>query len=253
MWPRIFSFDGLSVHLQGIFLAVGVLAASFVVWKQVRAKGLPEEKVLDIFILALLGMIVGGRLAAVISRADFFLEDFGRVILILKYPGFSFPIGFFWAGVIVTVLSRLEGFVVWQILDIFSLGAILGTIFGLGGCLLGACQLGWSQHAPLVVLGLYVGLFLLMIAVMAMVGRSSRLGVLHRRPGFVFLCYLIFSGVSFLISSKLSQSLTVVIILGIGVLTAFLALRYNEAILWLNFPAMSFRRLRAILRRGGET
>src|SRR3989344_1576942 len=229
MWPRIFSFDGLSVHLQGIFLAVGVLAASFVVWKQVRAKGLPEEKVLDIFILALLGMIVGGRLAAVISRADFFLEDFGRVILILKYPGFSFPIGFFWAGVIVTVLSRL------------------------GGCLLGACQLGWSQHAPLVVLGLYVGLFLLMIAVMAMVGRSSRFGVLHRRPGFVFLCYLIFSGVSFLISSKLSQSLTVVIILGIGVLTAFLALRYNEAILWLNFPAMSFRRLRAILRRGGET
>ncbi|TSC86865.1 MAG: Uncharacterized protein G01um10147_740 [Microgenomates group bacterium Gr01-1014_7] len=142
MFPVLFSLGNLSVSSFGVFLALGFLLGIFLIWRLARAWDLDEEKVLDLTLLTLIGGLIGARIYFVLENFQFFSQHLFGILVIYKYPGFSF-----WGGIIGGVLTlyflvrkKKDNFL--QALDIASVGVVGALVLSDLGCFLGGCGVG---------------------------------------------------------------------------------------------------------------
>ncbi|MBI4035958.1 prolipoprotein diacylglyceryl transferase [Candidatus Daviesbacteria bacterium] len=147
MFPVLFSVGKLSVSSYGVFLALGFLLGIFLVWRLARAWDLDEEKILDFTLLTFLGGLAGARLYFVISHLQLFMASPLNLILINKFPGFSF-----WGGVLggwltLFFLTRNKRLDFWQVADIAAVGLIGALVLSNIGCFLGGCGVGAPSEA----------------------------------------------------------------------------------------------------------
>lgn len=142
MFPVLFSIGSLTVSSFGFFLALSFLLGLFLVWRLARAWDLEEERVLDLILLTVLGSLAGARLYFVTTHLDFFTADLTRIILIPKYPGFSFWGGFLGGWLSLYYFARRFKIDFWHIADIASIGLLAGLILSDLGCFLGSCAVG---------------------------------------------------------------------------------------------------------------
>lgn len=147
MFPVLFSIGTLSVSSYGVFLAAGFLLAIFLVWRLSRAWDLDEEKILDLTLLTFLGGLIGARLYFAIEHLQFFASSPLKIILINKYPGFSFWGAFLGGWLTLYFLIRRFKLNFWQVADIASVGFLGGLIFSDLGCFLGGCNVGIPSNA----------------------------------------------------------------------------------------------------------
>src|SRR3989338_4748416 len=98
MWPVLFNIGKIPVSSFGLFLALGFLLATFLVWRLARAWDLNEEKVLDLILLTFFGSLIGARLFFIALNFEYFAIDLSRIILLTNYPGMSFWEGYWEAG-----------------------------------------------------------------------------------------------------------------------------------------------------------
>lgn len=151
MLPVLFSIGNLSVSSFGIFLALGFLMAVFLVWRLARSWDLDEEKILDLTLLTFLGGLIGARLYFGLENWQFFSSNPFRLLLILKYPGFSFWGGILGGWLILYFFTKKFKVDFWQAADIGAVGFFGGLIFADMGCLLGGCGAGIPSQLPLAV------------------------------------------------------------------------------------------------------
>lgn len=145
MFPTLFSIGNFPVSSFGVFLALSFLYGIFLVWRLARAMEMDEERVLDLILVTFMGGLIGARLffAAVNPLIGFDLE---KIILIHKYPGFSF-----WGGLLAGFLTLIL-FVkklkvdLWQVLDVASVGLLGGLVLSEIGCFLGGCNIGIASN-----------------------------------------------------------------------------------------------------------
>lgn len=142
MLPILFSFGKFSLPSFGLFLALGFLYGTFLIWRLARAWDLDEEKILDLILLSFFGGLIGARIYFVLLHPAFFTQDLVRVALITRYPGFSFWGGVLSGSLILYLFSRRLKINFWQIGDIAAVGFLGGIILGNIGCLLGGCAVG---------------------------------------------------------------------------------------------------------------
>lgn len=142
MLPVLFSIGKISVSAFGVFLAIGFLVGVFLVWRLSRAWDLDEEKILDLTILTFLGGLIGARLYFVSENFHIFSQNLLRIVLINKYPGFSFWGGFLGGWLTLFFLARARKVDFWQGGDIASVGFVGGLILSSLGCFLGGCGIG---------------------------------------------------------------------------------------------------------------
>src|SRR3990167_9200013 len=142
MFPVLFSIGSFAVSSFGFFLALAFLVGLFLVWRQARAWDFDEEKIIDLTLLTSLGALIGSRIYFVLINFNFFTADFYRVILITKYPGFSFWGAFLGGWLTLYFFSRRFKMDFWQVADIAAIGFLGAQIFGNLGCLLGGCGVG---------------------------------------------------------------------------------------------------------------
>lgn len=123
----------------------------FLIWRLSRAWDLDEEKVLDVTLLTFLGGLLGARIYFVVENLRIFSADFLRIILVNKYPGFSFWGAFLggWLTLFFLARARKENF--WLLSDIGSIGFLAGLILADLGCFLGGCQVGIKSNSFLAV------------------------------------------------------------------------------------------------------
>lgn len=142
MFPVLFSIGNLTVSSFGFFLALAFLWGVFLVWRLCRAWELDEEKILDLTLLTFLGGLIGARIYFVISHLDFFSADLLKIILIPKYPGFSFWGGFLGGWLSLYFFARKLKLDFWHIADTASIGFLGGLVLSDLGCFLGGCLVG---------------------------------------------------------------------------------------------------------------
>ena len=148
-----------------MLLAISILLAAFLTWKQARTRGLSEEKIFDLFLLTLFFGLIGARIGYVFLNWPVFSQDYSRIFLLLRYPGLSFPAAFL-TGMAVAAFG---GF---PVLDIFAMA--------------------FSWVSPR-------GAYLLVVAVLMWFLDKK---ILKKKPGWFFSTYLIFFLPSLLIVPK---------------------------------------------------
>ncbi len=252
MLPVLVKLGPLAVYSFGFFLALGVISGLFVVWKQASDRGLPEEKIIDIFLLTVTVMVFAGRLGYVLSHWSFFATDFGKVFFFLKYPGFSFTSALTAAAVAIIPLALLNGLEVYLVWDLLTIGLGVSTIFFQIGCFLNGCASG----TPWVPLGLGLTSVILTGGFYLIARRltsSVSFRELAKKPGIFFLCYLIFYPLSFLMltyrGNPQATNYYYSGVVGLGLV--FFIIRYHQifSMVSIKFPSSVLSQIKAYLEQ----
>ena len=120
MYPILFQLGSVTVYSFGFFLIIAYIAVAFIFWKEGKRQGYPEEKLLDLSLIALISAFVGGRAFFVFTHYDLFRKQLLSI--------FSFwEGGFVFYGALVGVLAAV--FVTcrkwkWPFLQIADFGAL---------------------------------------------------------------------------------------------------------------------------------
>lgn len=232
----------MKIYSLGLFVFVGVLTSSFIIWRRLSDLGYKEEKVIDM----ILGM---GIFAFLLGRLIYVLinwEQFGmwtKIIDLGKYPGFSLwgvILGCFWG---LRWFTKKEKWDFWQVADEVTFGLLPMLVLLLVGCFFDGCILGRPTSMPW---GIFfagsmlrrqpVALFLALglIAVWYLLLRIERRWRLwnwyrSKQEGFIFLSGLMLSSLfgfllAFLSESKLYLQMFEVGGLFVGVVVSFVVL-----------------------------
>lgn len=146
MLPVLFTIFNYPVSSFGVFLILGFLVGIFLIWRLSRAWDLDEEKVLDLTLLTFLGGLVGARVYFVLEHMQIFVPSLLRIILINKFPGFSFWGAFLGGWLTLFFLAKNKKQDFWQFADIAAAGFLGGLIFSDLGCFLGGCNVGIKSN-----------------------------------------------------------------------------------------------------------
>lgn len=146
MLPMLFSVGSVPVSSFGVFLALGFLTGLFLIWRLARAWDLDEEKILDLTLLTFFGGLAGSRLYFGIQHPELFAENYFKILLIHKIPGFSFWGAFLGGWLTLYFFSRRKKMDFWLLSDFASVGFLGGLILSNLGCLLGSCSVGIQSN-----------------------------------------------------------------------------------------------------------
>lgn len=141
MLPVLFSIGSLSVSSFGFFLSLGFIYGTFLVWRLSRAWDLDEEKILDLTLLTFFGGLIGSRIYFIAEHFEVF-GNILKMVLITKYPGFSFWGAFLGGWLMLYFFIKKFKMDFLSVLDIAAVGFFGGLIFGSIGCFLGGCEAG---------------------------------------------------------------------------------------------------------------
>lgn len=147
MLPVLLTIGPITISSFGLFLSLGFIYGSFLVWRLARAWELSEEKVLDLIILTFFGGLIGARLFFVALNFEFFAADLFKIFPLTKYPGMSFWGGFLGGWLTLFVFARRLKFNFLQIADLAAVGFLGGLILSDIGCFLGGCGVGSLSNA----------------------------------------------------------------------------------------------------------
>lgn len=148
MHPVLFSIGPLVIYTFGVFLAVAVTFGSFAVWKYGKISGFPDEKILDAITVVLLFGFLFSRLFYIFLHFGSYGFEIGKWVLFLRYPGLSYIGAFIGGFFALCAFSYFYKLAVFSLLDVFSLGLVLGKVFGDLGCFLNGCEVGVKTSYP---------------------------------------------------------------------------------------------------------
>ncbi len=146
MHPVLVSFGNFTISSFGLLLILGLLVASFYIWRVIRSYDFDEEKSIDLILWVCVFSLIFSRLYFIALNYSQF-NSFWKVILLNKYTGLSF-----W-GALLGALITLRFFAgrlkvnFWQVADFATIGGFLVIAFGSIGCLLGSCSYGLPTSA----------------------------------------------------------------------------------------------------------
>jgi phosphatidylglycerol:prolipoprotein diacylglycerol transferase len=147
MYPILCRLGGFTVNAYGFFVAVGFIVGFALAIRTARAKGIPFERVVDLFFYTLLSSILGSRILFVLTDVDFFLHHPSK-ILNLWEGGLVFYGGLLCAIAVAVVYMRRHRLPFWKVADLFSPPVALGLFFGRIGCFFAGCCYGTETSLP---------------------------------------------------------------------------------------------------------
>jgi phosphatidylglycerol:prolipoprotein diacylglycerol transferase len=147
MFPVLFRIGGFSVYSYGLMIALAFAAGIFLLMRNARREGIPEEKMLDMSLWITVAALVGSRILYILIELPAFLAE-PRAIFAIRSGGLSFHGGLLFgiaAGLIYTCRQRLpQGKVADLVAPLLALGYAMVRI----GCLLSGCCFGIPTAVP---------------------------------------------------------------------------------------------------------
>jgi phosphatidylglycerol:prolipoprotein diacylglycerol transferase len=211
MLPQIEVF-GRPLSMYAIFCIIGIALAILAGTYRSKITGMPKNDVLDVMLLSVIGLLVGGKIFYILSVIPI-LWDYRQIIAgqpgILKAlfnGGFVFFGALFGAVGVVYIYCRKYKLNPMAMLDTAAPGIPIAHAFGRLGCLSAGCCYGRAYNGPFALVfpeggaaPAYIALFpvqpaesalnLILFLTLMLIGRRKR------RDGFIFglyiLCYSI--------------------------------------------------------------
>ena len=187
------NFGLATVQVWGFAASIGFLLALFVSVREGKKRGIGEDQIWDVMILALLGMIVGSKLLYLLSSQSW--EE------IFSASGFSFLGGVATAAILCYIYAVRRKINIWELADSLTLGVIVALIAIRIGCFLVYDHIGkitswpWGMEYVDGTVRHPVSLYLVVKAVAAF-GIISYFGKKNLRAGTLFLIFALYYSIS---------------------------------------------------------
>lgn len=154
MFPELFSLGPFTLHTYGLFVALGVFAALFLMTHQAKRDGFPEPaKVFDlVFVIVFFGFI-GGRLFYVVQEGEWYRDHPMEIFQIWK-GGLVYYGGMIASFVGFLIYLKAVRLPLLATTDFVMPSIALAHAFGRIGCFLNGCCYGkpcpfpWGVEFP---------------------------------------------------------------------------------------------------------
>ncbi|NGM85358.1 prolipoprotein diacylglyceryl transferase [Paenibacillus sp. 7124] len=130
--PIAFSIGALKVHWYGLILGLGALTGLFLVIREGRRFGIPQEFFMDLLLLGVPSAIIGARIYYVAFTWDEYKNNFVDVFKIWN-GGIAIYGALIGAIICAIIYFRYKGYPFWRIADICAPGLLAGQMIGRWG------------------------------------------------------------------------------------------------------------------------
>ena len=145
--PVIFRLGPVTVHSVGLAFFLAFLFGFFLGVKEVRRRGLDVDEFKKLFLLIVVGVVIGARLFFVLENAGFFLNSPLEVFRLWKGGASSYG-GFIGGFVLPYLYFRKRGLNFWAYVDAVVPAICMGIFFKRIGCFLNWCCYGIESQLP---------------------------------------------------------------------------------------------------------
>ena len=157
MIPVLFKIGPIPINSYGLLLVCGFFNAYFLLKREFKVRGIPEEFASTMVTIGMLSAIVGSRIFHVLEHPSSYMGSLDNFLKIFKGSGFSWYGGFVFAATSIIWAARRRG--IWwpNLIDGASPALAIGYGFGRVGCFLSGdgcygqpcASLGLDWPAPL--------------------------------------------------------------------------------------------------------
>ena len=134
MKKTLIELGPFSIHLFGVFVALGVLVGLYVAQKEAKRKGLDADKIFNLVIASIIAAIVGGRIYYIlVFNPGHYLNNLHEIFRI-SAGGLSIQGGLIGGILFGVVYSKYQQLSFWKVADTVAPAIILGQAVARVGC-----------------------------------------------------------------------------------------------------------------------
>lgn len=147
MHPILFEIAGFPVYTYGLLLAAAYLLGLQFALVRARARGLDQNRVMDLGIWIIVSALIGAKLLLLAIEWDTYGSSPWELVTLVRSGGV------FYGGLIGAVVVALwylwrHRMPVWAVTDVFAPGIALGHVVGRLGCFFAGCCYGRPAEVP---------------------------------------------------------------------------------------------------------
>ena len=139
----------VTIQVWGLMVSLGFLFALFLSLREIKKQNiqnLSHENIWDIMIIALVGMVVGGRALYAVSNFGEFENPVE--IFYLQNGGLSLIGGIAISAIAVCTYAKIKKIDIWKLADVLICGAVVALLFTRIGCFLIYDHIGKITNLP---------------------------------------------------------------------------------------------------------
>jgi phosphatidylglycerol:prolipoprotein diacylglycerol transferase len=145
MFPELFKIPGLGIPIAtyGVLLAIGFIAALWVIARLAERDGLPKDRIYDLGLYILACSLIGSKLLMVITEWNEYRGEWRRIFSFDLWRSGGVYYGGFLIALLVSVILMRKWRLPWRkTSDAFAPGVALGHAIGRLGCFSAGCCWG---------------------------------------------------------------------------------------------------------------
>jgi phosphatidylglycerol:prolipoprotein diacylglycerol transferase len=147
MYPELLHIGSFALPTYGVLLAIGFLAALWMLRRRAQVLGLSPDAVSDVGIWILLAGLLGSKLLLVIVEWPHYVTSLHALGELLRSAGVFYG-GLIGAILAAVILIRKKGIPFWTLADAAAPCVALGQAVGRLGCLSAGCCWGCETSVP---------------------------------------------------------------------------------------------------------
>ncbi len=145
MYRILFTIGSFPIYSYGVMIALAFILSILFAMKEAKKSGENPERILDLSLYIIIGVLLGARLGYVIFHLDYYLKDPIK-ILYFRQGGLSFLGGFFIAFFLCWLYFKRTKLSFWKYADIVAPSIAIGIGIGRIGCFLNGDDYGFVSE-----------------------------------------------------------------------------------------------------------